>query len=227
MASMRKKGRVWYYRFVDADGVKRERRGCSDRRATEELARAAEAEAAKIRAGLLDPRELAYQRHAAAPLAEHLSGFEGFLRGKGDTAKHARLYSDRARRVAALACGGRLAEIDPPRTARNIDRDRAAAALARVLDAGRLADLTASRVQDAPAALRSVGRSLQTCNHHRAAIRGFVLWARKDGRLRDDPLLGWPASTRRRTPGTTGGRFPWRSCVGSSRPPRPARSTAR
>src|SRR5262249_36009623 len=27
-------------------------------------------------------------------------------------------------------------------------------------------------------------------NHHHTAIRSFVLWARKDGRLRDDPLLG-------------------------------------
>ena len=28
MASFRKKGKVWYYRFVDAKGVKRERKGC-------------------------------------------------------------------------------------------------------------------------------------------------------------------------------------------------------
>ena len=59
MGSVRKRGRTWYFRFVDADGVKRERKGCSDRRATEELARAAESEAAKIRAGLIDPRDLA------------------------------------------------------------------------------------------------------------------------------------------------------------------------
>jgi hypothetical protein len=49
MASFRKKGRVWYFRFVDADGVKRERPGCPDRRETENLARRAETEAAKIR----------------------------------------------------------------------------------------------------------------------------------------------------------------------------------
>ena len=116
--------------------------------------------------------------------------FESFLLGKGDTPKHAKLYSDRARRVAALACGGRLADFDPPKTASMAERERTAAALDRVLDAGRLADLSPSKVQDALATLRASGRGLQTLNHHRAAIRGFVLWARKDGRLRDDPLLG-------------------------------------
>jgi len=40
MASLRKRGRVWYFRYSDADGVKHEVNGCPDRRVTEELARA-------------------------------------------------------------------------------------------------------------------------------------------------------------------------------------------
>lgn len=47
--------------------------------------------------------------------------------------------------------------------------------------------LTTSRVQEELAVLRSAGRSLQPPNHHRAAIRGFVLRAVTDGRMRDDP----------------------------------------
>ena len=66
MASLRKRGRVWYYRFVDADGVKHERRG-PDRRVTEELARTAESEAARIKAGVFDAKELAIRDHAARP----------------------------------------------------------------------------------------------------------------------------------------------------------------
>ena len=31
MASFRKRGNVWYYRYVDADGAMRERKGCPDR----------------------------------------------------------------------------------------------------------------------------------------------------------------------------------------------------
>src|SRR4051794_38210297 len=68
---MRKRGKVWYYRYTDADGVKREVKGCADKRVTEELARQAESEAAKFRAGLVDHKELAYRRHAARPLMEH------------------------------------------------------------------------------------------------------------------------------------------------------------
>ena len=57
MASFRKHGKVWYYRFVDGDGFKRERKGCTDRRATEDMARAAESKAAKIRDGTADPKD--------------------------------------------------------------------------------------------------------------------------------------------------------------------------
>ena len=48
MASLRKHGKVWYYRFTDADGIKRERKGCPDRRVTEDLARAAESGVMKV-----------------------------------------------------------------------------------------------------------------------------------------------------------------------------------
>jgi hypothetical protein len=65
MASFRNRGRVWYYRFIDADGEKRWEKGCSDRRVAEELARDAESSAAKIRSGLVDPKELVYHKHAA------------------------------------------------------------------------------------------------------------------------------------------------------------------
>jgi integrase len=190
MASLRKRGRVWYYRFTDADGVKREWPGCPDRRATEELARKAETEAAQVRAGLYDPKELAYRRHAAHPLSEHLNEYESDMRARNNTAHYAQLHSDRARRVAALVCGGRLVDFDPPKTADKADRARADARRAEILGRGRLADLTLSKVQDALGALWAAGRSLQTLNHHRAAVRGFVIWARKDGRLRNDPLLG-------------------------------------
>ncbi len=39
MASLRKRGKTWYYIYSDADGARRERKGCSDRRVTEDLAR--------------------------------------------------------------------------------------------------------------------------------------------------------------------------------------------
>jgi hypothetical protein len=102
MASYRKRGRIWYFRFTDADGVKRERPGCPDRRETEALSAHAEAEAARIRAGLSSPQDEARRRHAARSLAEHLADWHAHLIAKGDTPKHADLFLDRARRVAAL-----------------------------------------------------------------------------------------------------------------------------
>jgi hypothetical protein len=40
MASFRKRGKVWFYRFIDASGVQVERKGATDRRVTEGLAAA-------------------------------------------------------------------------------------------------------------------------------------------------------------------------------------------
>ena len=87
MASYRKRGKAWYYRFVDAAGVKREEKGCSDKRATEELARDAESKAAKINCaaplglpsllslGLIvaPPSWIAFENEAA--IKDHSDGF--------------------------------------------------------------------------------------------------------------------------------------------------------
>ncbi len=53
-----------------------------------------------------------------------------------------------------------------------------------------LTDLTAERVQTALATLKAHGRSLQTCNHHRVAIRGFSKWCDDTDRTREDALRG-------------------------------------
>src|SRR5437763_12616957 len=103
MASVRKRGRVWYYRFIDADGVRHERKGCPDRRETEAMAAAAEAEASKIRAGLIDPKALGYRDHEARTLADHLADFQAALLAKGGTRKHALVSHNRAGRILTLA----------------------------------------------------------------------------------------------------------------------------
>jgi hypothetical protein len=79
MASFRKIGRNWFYRFIDAGGVQRERKGCPDRRETEGMAAAAEAEAAKIRCGYIDPKDRGYRDHEARPIGDHLDDFQTAL----------------------------------------------------------------------------------------------------------------------------------------------------
>ncbi len=113
MASYRKRGRVWYFRYSDADGVKHEEKGCTDRRATEEIARKAESEAAKIRAGLIDPRDEAYRRHRARPLADHIADWHSYLTAKGSTRQHALLSRNRASRIIELARVERLSDLAP------------------------------------------------------------------------------------------------------------------
>jgi integrase len=158
MASLRKRGRVWYFKFIDGDGRPVERKGCPDRRATEEMARAAESEAAKIRAGLTDPRELAHRQHEARPLSEHVRDWHAFLVGKGSTQQHADLSRNRVNRLIDLA------------------------------RAKRLPDLSPSRVQAALKAIRDEGVSLRSVHHYTRAVKGFSRWLWRDGRAREDTL---------------------------------------
>jgi len=91
MASLRKRGKVWYFRFIDADGNKVERKGATDKRVTEELGRQAENESAKVRAGLIDPRAVAQGAHENRPLSAHLADWHTYLIDKGSTQEHANL----------------------------------------------------------------------------------------------------------------------------------------
>jgi integrase len=160
MASFRKrgKGKVWYFRFVDADGVKREQRGCPDRRVTEELARAAESEVAKVRAGIVDPKSARHQDEGRRPLDKHVADWHRSLVAKGDTPKHAHMVRSHALRILGLARAGWIEELTP------------------------------SAIQGALKALRDSGRSAQTCNHALRAIKGFSRWLHRDGRSPADAL---------------------------------------
>ena len=62
--------------------------------------------------------------------------------------------------------------------------------LADALAAARLSDLIPERIQAALAVLRDAGKSNQTVNHYRAALRAFVRWAGDKGRIRDNPMRG-------------------------------------
>jgi integrase len=158
MASLRKRGKVWYYRFMDADDSRPERRGCPDRRATEEMAREAESQAAKTRAGLIDPKA---ERLAAAgrrPILEHLDDFIGALTAKGGDPRHVRQTRTYAARVIELAA-------------------------ARVIP-----DLAPSGVMAALGTLKARKLSARTLNAHLTAIRQFARWLWRDGRSLDNPL---------------------------------------
>jgi hypothetical protein len=120
MASLRKRGRVWYYRYVDGDGIKREAKGCRDRRVTEELARAAESEAAKVRAGVADP----FARHRNRPIAEHFQDYIRFLELEDGTPKHVAQTATRIRAILDGTGAQRLADLDAAKVSDWLARQR-------------------------------------------------------------------------------------------------------
>jgi integrase len=107
-ASYRKEGRVWYYRYVNAEGRPVERAGCPDKGVTMRLAADAEAKVALERAGLADP----FETHRRRPIEDHIGEYVGFLTSKSNTEKHVTLTSTRLRAVIA-GCGvARLGDLD-------------------------------------------------------------------------------------------------------------------
>jgi integrase len=93
------------------------------------------------------------------------------------------------RRLVAVILGARPDDIDGKRMSRR-QQAQARATIDRHMAKARLSDLSAVKVQAALAIFKDSDRSLQTCNHYRAAARAFCRWARKDGRLRENPLVG-------------------------------------
>ena len=158
MASISKIGKNYHYRYMDANGVQRQRKGCPDRRVTEQMAAAAELEVSKVKAGLIDPKEAAYAKHEARPLADHLADYCQAVADKGGSRKHALVSSHRAERVLTLA------------------------------KARRISDLSLSKALSALATLRSEGLSIETVNHHVRAVKAFSRWLWKDGRAREHAL---------------------------------------
>ena len=158
MASLRKIGKNWFYRFVDENGKQVERKGCPDRRETEGLACSAEAETAKVRAGFIDPKARGYRDHEARPLAAHLIDWHLYLIGKGSTEKHANLSRNRVARLIELS------------------------------RARKTSDLAPSRVQAALKRVRDDGGSLRSVHHYMRVVKAFSRWLWRDGRIREDTL---------------------------------------
>jgi integrase len=189
MASVRKKGKVWYFRYTDADGVQRERPGCSDKRETEAMLADALAETAKIRSGYIDTKDAAYRFYETRPLTEHIDAWQANLIAQGSTTKHAEHTSNRFRRLVAMMLGAKEALIDHRRLLPK-DRGDVARRIADAIEPARLSNLTRDKVQDAIAQFKTAGWSLQTCNHYRASAKAFSKWCDESDRTREDVLHG-------------------------------------
>ena len=190
MASVFKpKGKTRYViLYQDEQGRRRKKTGAADKAVTQRIARDLENRVALRREGVIDAKSDAYVTHEARPLAEHLSDWHRDMQAKGKTPGHADQFHLHAGKLSALVRGARLTDIEQGR--KSEAQERGARKLAEVLRSARLSDLTAERIQSALALLRDAGKSHQTVNHYRAALRAFVRWAGDKGRLRDNPMRG-------------------------------------
>jgi integrase len=176
--------------YTDENGRRRKATGTTDKAVSERITNDLENKVALRKAGIVDPRAEAYAKHAAVALADHLDAWVNSLRSRGATAQHVKQHSSRARRVVALFKGARLVDIEPAKAATKTGVAKANAELRTWVSSARIADLTPENVQRSLALLIKEGRSLQTANHHRNAIKSFGKWLYETHRIREPILRG-------------------------------------
>ncbi len=101
----------WYIACADADGIRRTVKGCTDRAATEQMARKLETEAELRRRGLIDPRDEQFAADEAVPLGEHLEAWRLFSLSVNNGERHANQGFARVRNLMAMAKATRLSDL--------------------------------------------------------------------------------------------------------------------
>ena len=112
----------------------------------------------RVRDGLDDPRNLAYQQHGAKPLTEHVDDYERYLVASGTSPRHAEQTARQSRAILTLAKVKRISE------------------------------LSLSKITEAIDSLRKDGVGTETRNHYIRAVKAFSRWLWKDGRAREHHL---------------------------------------
>jgi integrase len=187
MASFRKFGRNWYFRYIDADGKQRELKGCGDRRETENMAGGVEAEVRRVKLGYVDAADVSARRSKKKLLVDHIKDWRSSLVAEGSSERHADHTSNRLRRLVAVITGSPEAMLDHRKMKPN-ERGEAAKRIEAAIATALLSDLSRTKVQDAIAKLRDADWSLQTCNHYRAAARAFSKWCYEERLTKEDVL---------------------------------------
>ena len=137
---------------------------------------------------MIDPKAHAYATNEAKCLIKHLDEWHKWMLARNKTQRHADQFLDRTGKLIAIVNGENPSVLDPGRKA---DSQRQAAdTLMACLKKARFSHLKAEKIQSALAALRDIGKSHQTINHYRSALRCFLIWACDTGRIRDNPIKG-------------------------------------
>lgn len=159
---------TWVAKYRRADGVIVERStGCRDKRAAQAVLNEWERHEEKIRAGVLSPSDAQAAEYAHDSLADHLAALETDQRNAGTTDPHQRETNAKIVRVAE-GCGWT-----------------------------RLTDLSARDLSQWLDLREREGMGATTRNRYREALRTFVSWAVRSGRLTQDPIATVPKADQR------------------------------
>jgi len=129
MASVFKRGRdkkkrraFWYVSYTDHKGIRRTRKGFTDKLLTEQLGAKLENEAMLRQRGLIDPEDERLAQQRAFPISGHLVAFEKSLAPNSE--KYVKLLMSRVRRLVD-ECGFDVAgDIDPETVATTLQEMR-------------------------------------------------------------------------------------------------------
>jgi integrase len=158
VASLRKKGRVWYVRIRDESGRQREVKAGPDKSVAQSIARDLESKTQRVKAGVLDPREAGCLDAERIPIQSHADDFVRNLASRGCVTEHVDGVKKRLQWL--------------------LDESRIT----------RLSQLVPSVAEDAIKVLRDGHRSPRTLAHYVAAWKGFTRWLRKNKRTKEDLL---------------------------------------
>lgn len=150
----------WYAEFTDAAGERQKKcTGTRDKRAAEQILAKWETEAAKMKAGLIDPRAERVRDQQLRPIETHLLEYLDSLRASTRSSVHVDLTETRIRAILESAGWEYFREMTPE----GVEKF--------------LVDL--KKKKDSASA---------TLGHYIQAIRGFTRWARRAGRTNLDPF---------------------------------------
>jgi integrase/recombinase XerD len=164
MASISKRGGkngksgAWYIRYFDETGRRRVVKGCNDHAATEQIARKLESDVALTKAGVIDPKAKRYAKEGRKPIASHLADFRNDMLARNVSDKQAQKVFFRVSKVLEYA---------------NIKY---------------LNDMTPTVIQGAIGRIRDEGLSPKTCNDTLSAVKQFCSWAKRDGKIAENPI---------------------------------------
>ncbi len=173
---IKKKSRLWYFTYKNADGLWEEVRGYADKEATEQLKAKLKKEAALSDIGIIDK----FKEHRMRPLAEHLSDFKAALLAGGTTAKHADMTYQRAKTVLDDSKIVLLADLQPSLILNAISRLQK--------EVTKKIPVTGQGRKKYERRKESISLSIQSKNFYLKALKQFFNWMITDQRIGENPI---------------------------------------